>query len=227
VIGRRMAFNGENNPWMTVVGVTRDIKHYGLERPMRPGVYFPARMLAQRTSSLAVIVRTVGDPDAFAPTAHALVKAIDTSLPLYRVQNAQTMLDVSMRTRATYSWMLAVFAGLALVLALGGTYGVTSYLVTQRTREIGIRLAVGAGTRQIVRATLAGSLAAIVIGMTVGLAVIATSAGWLGDLLFGVSPRDPRILAGAAAILILAAITANWIPARRAARTDPVQSLRV
>jgi predicted permease len=227
VIGRRMAFNGENNPWMTVVGVTRDIKHYGLERPMRPGVYFPARMLAQRTSSLAVIVRTVGDPDAFAPTAHALVKAIDTSLPLYRVQNAQTMLDVSMRTRATYSWMLAVFAGLALVLALGGTYGVTSYLVTQRTREIGIRLAVGAGTRQIVRAILAGSLAAIVIGMTVGLAVIATSAGWLGDLLFGVSPRDPRILAGAAAILIMAAITANWIPARRAARTDPVQSLRV
>ena len=227
VVGKRMAFNGDQNPWMTVVGVTRDIKHYGLERPMRPGVYFPTRMLGQRTASMAVIVRTKGDPEVFAPTAHAIVRELDQTLPLFRVQTAEAMLQNSLRTRAMYSWMLAVFAGMALVLALGGTYGVTSYLVTQRTREIGIRLAIGAGARQIVRAVLAGSLVAITIGMVVGLTIVATAAGWLQDLLFGISPRDPRILTAAAIVLIVAAIVANWIPARRAARLDPVQSLRV
>jgi ABC-type antimicrobial peptide transport system permease subunit len=123
--------------------------------------------------------------------------------------------------------MLAVFASMALILALGGTYGVTSYLVTQRTREIGIRLAIGAGARQIVRAVVAGSFAAIAIGMTIGLTIVAIAAGWLQDLLFGISPRNPVILTAAAAVLIVAAIVANWIPARRAARLDPVQSLRV
>jgi predicted permease len=227
VIGRRLAFNGDQNPWMTVVGVTKDVKHYGLERPVRPGLYFPTRMMGQRTASMAVIVRTTGDPDAFAPTAHAIVREIDSTLPLFRVLSAEAMLQNSLRTRAVYSWMLAVFAGLALVLALGGTYGVTSYLVTQRTREIGIRLAIGAGAGQIVRAVIAGSVAAIAVGMTVGLAIVALGAGWLQDLLFGISPRNPVILTAAAVVLIVAAITANWIPARRAARLDPVQSLRV
>lgn len=227
VLGKRMAFNGDQNPWLTVVGVTRDIKHYGLERPMRPGVYFPTRMLGPRTASMAVVVRTTGDPEAFAPTAHAIVRELDQTLPLFRVQTAEAMLQNSLRTRAMYSWMLAVFAGMALVLALGGTYGVTSYLVTQRTREIGIRLAIGAGAREIVRAVLAGSLVAITIGMIVGLTIVAIAAGWLQDLLFGISPRDPRILTATAIVLIVAAIIANWIPARRAARLDPVQSLRV
>ena len=227
-IGRRMSFNGDNAPWMTVIGVTRDVKHYGLERPMRPGLYFPARAanIRDRAAAMAVMVRTTGDPEAFGHTAHALVREINPSLPLYRVRTAQSMLDESLRIRAMYSWMLGVFAGLALILALGGTYGVTSYLVTQRTREIGIRLAIGAGARQIVRAVVAGSVTAIVIGMLIGLTAVATSAGWLNDLLFGVSPRDPRILVGAAVMLAVAALAANWIPARRAARTDPVQSLR-
>ena len=227
VLGKRLAFNGDQNPWLTVVGVTKDIKHYGLERPMRPGLYFPTRMLAPRTASMAVIVRTAGDPEAFAPSAHAIVKELDASLPLYRVSTAEAMLQNSLRTRATYSWMLAVFATMAVILALGGTYGVTSYLVTQRTREIGIRLAIGAGARQIVRAVVAGSFAAITIGMTIGLAIVASAAGWLQDLLFGISPRNPLILTAAAVVLVLAAIAANWIPARRAARLDPVQSLRV
>ena len=108
------------------------------------------------------------------------------------------MLADSMRTRATYSWMLAVFAGLALVLALGGAYGVTSYLVTQRTREIGIRMAMGARSRDIVRSVLQGSLVAIGIGVAVGLAARRShSPGCSRDILFGVSPRDPAVLAGA------------------------------
>lgn len=236
-VGKRISFNGDNQPWMTVVGITGDVKHYGLERQMRPGLYFPAPQLAGRTGTMAVIVRTLGDPDAAGTTVRNVVRELDSSLPLYRVQTMERMLADSTRTRATYSWMLAVFAGLALVLALGGTYGVTSYLVTQRTREIGIRMAMGARSADILRAVLRGSLGAIGVGVALGLIASVWLAGLLGNveqtvsstnpnLLFGVSPRDPAVLAGASVALGLAAVLANWIPARRAAKTDPMVSLR-
>jgi len=131
-----------------------------------------------------------------------------------------------MQTRATYSWMLGVFAGLALLLALGGAYGVTSYLVTQRTREIGIRMALGARANDIMRAVAGGSFAAIGVGVVSGLGAAVLTGGLLGDLLFGVSPRDPMILSIAALTLFAAAVSANWIPARRAARMNPVATLK-
>jgi predicted permease len=226
VIGKRIAFNGPKNPWMDVIGVTGEVKHYGLERPMRPGLYFPAQMLPDRTSAMAVIIRTSGDPEAFTFTAKSIVQQIDPALPLYRIRTMDQALAQSLRTRALYSWMLAVFAGMALVLALGGTYGVTSYLVTQRTREIGIRMAMGAGAGDILRSVLRGSLLAIVIGMAVGLSTVIGLANRLGDMLFGVRPYDPLIHTTAAGALIFAAILANWLPARRAAKTDPMGSLK-
>jgi predicted permease len=227
VIGKRIAFNGPTNPWMDVIGVTGEVKHYGLERPMRPGLYFPIRMLPDRASRMAVVIRTAGDPEAFTLTAKSIVREIDPALPLFQVRTMEQALAESMRTRALYSWMLAVFAGLALILALGGTYGVTSYLVTQRTREIGIRMAMGAGAGDIVRSVLRGSALAIVIGLTLGLAAVIGLANQLGDMLFGVRPYDPVILSTAAVSLLLAAILANWLPARRAAKTDPMVSLKV
>jgi ABC-type lipoprotein release transport system permease subunit len=226
VLGKRLAFNGDGNPWMTVIGVTADIKHYGLERPMRPGLYFPAPMMGNRTATMAVALRTTPDPDTFAATARAMVHELDPTLPVFRLQTMEQALADSMRTRATYSWMLAVFAGLALVLALGGTYGVTSYLVTQRHREIGIRLAMGAGAGDIVRGVLRGSLASVTLGVTLGLVGAVLLGGLLTDLLFGVSPRDPIALALAAATLAATAVVANWLPARRAARTSPMGALR-
>jgi putative ABC transport system permease protein len=227
VVGKHVAFNGDKEPWMTVVGVTADIKHYGLERPMRPGLYFPAPQQAQRTSGMTVAIRTTGDPEAFAATARALVREMDPTLPLFRMQSMEQALAESMRGRAGYSWMLAVFAGLALLLALGGTYGVTSYLVTQRHREIGIRMAIGARAADIVREILRGSLTWVSVGVVVGLLGAILLAGFLGDLLFGVSPRDPIVLVSAAVALAVAALVANWLPARRAARTSPMASLRI
>ena len=212
---------------MDVIGVTGEVKHYGLERPMRPGLYFPTQMLPDRTGTMAVIIRTTGDPEAFTHTAKSIIQQLDPTLPLYRIRTMEQALAESMRTRALYSWMLAVFAGLALVLALGGTYGVTSYLVTQRTREIGIRMAMGAGSTDIVRSVLRGSLTAILVGLVLGLAAVVGLARQLGDMLFGVPPHDPFIHATAAIALVLAAVLANWLPARRAARTDPMVSLKV
>jgi predicted permease len=226
VVGKRMSYNGDKSPWITVVGVTRDVKHYGLERPMRPGLYFPLRMDPDRSRSLTAVVRTTGDPAAFTATAREIVKSLDPTLPLYRVATAEGRLAASMQTRATYSWMLGVFAALALVLALGGAYGVSSYLVTQRTREIGIRLALGARANDIMRAMVSGSALSIGAGVAAGLTLVVLSAGLLGDLLFGVSPRDPMILAIAVATLAAAAAIATLVPARRAARLSPVTTLK-
>jgi predicted permease len=223
-VGKRVALNSGKPEWITVVGVTKDVKHYGFERPMRPGVYFPLNW--PRTDVLAVAVRTAGDPAQFTEAARRIVRDLDPELPLFRVRTMDAAVAESLKSRAVYSWMLGVFAALALVLALGGTYGVTSYLVSQRAREIGIRLAVGAGPGDIFRTVLNRSARAVLIGGAVGIAGAVALARLLGDLLFGVSPGDPMVLGWAAAALAAAAIAANWLPARRAARTDPMTSLR-
>jgi predicted permease len=222
--GKRLSFRSDKPEWITVVGVTKDIKHYGFERPMRPGVYFPLSW-TQRFQ-LAVTVRTEGDPRAFTGTARSVLQQVDPDLPLYRIRTMEDAVAESLRGRAIYSWMLAVFAVMALVLAVGGTYGVTSYLVNQRSREIGIRLAIGARPRDIFGAVLRASARAIVVGILLGAAGAVALAGLLGDLLFGVSPRDPLVLVIATTTLLVAALLANWLPARRAAKTDPMLSLR-
>jgi predicted permease len=224
-VGRRIRSNGTNNPpWMRVVGYVEDVRHYGLERPMRPGLYLP---LAQNPAhTLTVAIRTIGDPSAFTSTARAAVRELDPELPLYRVRTMEEALARSLAQRSLYSWLLAVFASLALIMALGGTYGVTSYLVSQRTREIGIRVALGARAADITRGVLRNSLAIVVVGLTVGFAGSLGVARLMSGLLFGVPPHDARVLVAAAAVLVATAIVANWLPARRAARVDPMRSLR-
>jgi predicted permease len=223
-VGRRFKFNDDGAPWMTVVGVVRDIRHYGLERPMRPGVYFP--LPANPVSTLTVALRTSGDAGALAGSARAAIRDLDAELPMFQVRTMEEALQRSLTVRAAYSWMLGVFALLALVLALGGAYGVASYLVTQRTREIGIRVALGARTADIVRTVIGPAIGVVTIGVVVGLVASVGAARLLADLLFGVAGRDATILAGVSSVLMLTALLANLLPARRAARIDPMRSLR-
>jgi ABC-type antimicrobial peptide transport system permease subunit len=176
--------------------------------------------------TLAVAIRTKGDPSAFVPTARAAIRELDPELPLYQVRTMQEALGRSLAQRTLYSWLLGVFAAMALVMALGGTYGVTSYLVSQRTREIGIRVALGARTIDIARNVLRGSLGVVMLGLVGGIAGALAVARWLEGLLFGVLPHDPRVLFTATAILVTTAALANWLPARRASRIDPMRSLR-
>jgi predicted permease len=223
-IGRRFSGNDDNAPWMTVVGYVEDVKHYGLEQPMRPGVYFPLAQVPRNTMTVAI--RTAGDPSAFVSTARRIVQELDPELPLFRIRTMEEALEQSLANRTLYSWLLAVFAGLAFALALGGSYGVTSYLVSQRTRELGIRVALGARSRDIVRTVLGTSVMVAVIGIVVG-AVSSVFAGrLLESLLFGVKPYDPRVLGAVAFLLVGLSALANWIPARRAARADPLAALR-
>jgi putative ABC transport system permease protein len=191
---------------------------------MRPAIYFPMSRAGYNTMTVAV--RTTGDPAAFTSTARAALREIDPELPMFRVRTMEEALRRSLAERATYSWLLGIFAGMALVLALGGSYGVTSYLVSQRTHEIGIRVALGARRADIVRTVLRRSLVIVSAGVVLGVGASVGLARLMADLLFGVAPHDIRILAAAAAILFTLAAAANWLPARRAARVDPVLSLR-
>lgn len=222
-VGHRLR-QGSHNPWSTVVGLVADVKHYGLERPMRPGLYFPLPQSPEEGLTLAL--KTRGEPGALAGPARAAVRALDRDLGLYQVRSMEEAVHQSLAGRATYSWMLAVFAFIALVLALGGTYGVTAYLATQRAREIGIRLALGARTGDIRRVVLAGSLAVVGVGIGLGVLGSLAVARWLSSLLFGVAPHDLVALGGATGLLALTSLAANWASAARAARVDPMSILR-
>jgi len=225
-IGRRFRPRGsdDKDPWFTVVGVARDEKHYGLERPMRPGVFRP---LAERPpDSLTAVLHTRVEPETLAATAAAAVRELDPEIPLVDLRTMDQALQRSMRIRSVYSWLLGVFAGLALLLALGGTYGVSAYLVTQRRREMAIRIALGAGAADIFRAVLRGSLAVVAAGVAVGLAGSLATGRLIDSLLFGVKPYDLLVIAGTASLLLATAFAANYWPARRASRVDPMTSLR-
>jgi putative ABC transport system permease protein len=210
--------------WLTVVGVAKDVKHYGLEKPVRPGVYLPEPINPRTTNT--VVLKTTGDPTVVAAAATAAMREVDPEIPAYDVRTMDDRLARSRSLRAAYSWMLAVFAVMALLLALGGSYGVTSYLVSQRTRELGIRVALGARRADISRAVLKGSLSVVTIGVIVGVVGAVGAGRLLASLLFGVAPYDGLILTIAAGALLTTGFLANWLPARRASRVDPMISLR-
>jgi putative ABC transport system permease protein len=223
-VGRRIKYRGPDSPWISVVGVAADVKHYGLEQPVRPAIYLPAAMSPRSTMMLAL--HTSGDPASLTSAVRAALRQMDPEVPLFRVRTMEESIRRSMALRAAFSWMLAVFASLAFVLAVGGAYGVAMYLVTQRTREIGIRVALGARTADIFRSVVASGVGVVGAGVAVGLIASVVIAGQLGDALFGVSARDAGVLAFVTAVLIGTALVANGLPARRAARIDPMRSLR-
>jgi len=223
-VGRRIKFNGPKSPWIAVVGVVADVKHYGLERPMRPGVYFP--IIVNPLSTMTIALHTRVEPESVTPALRDLLRRIDPEIPLVRPRSMETMIAASTALRAAFSWMLAVFAALAFVLAVGGAYGVATYLVTQRTREIGIRVALGARTADVFRSVVASGLAAVAAGVVAGLAGSVVVATQLGSALVGVSTHDAGVLSVVSLVLVGTALVANGFPARRAARIDPMRSLR-
>jgi ABC-type antimicrobial peptide transport system permease subunit len=175
---------------------------------------------------MMLAVHTSVDPTSVTMSIRDVLHQMDPEIPLYRVRTMEQQIRQSMALRAAFSWMLAVFAGLAFVLAIGGAYGVAMYLVTQRTREIGIRVALGARTRDIFRGVVAGGIGVVSAGVAVGILAAIAVAGQLGDALFGVNARDPGVLAIVVLVLLATAALANGLPARRAAHIDPMRSLR-
>jgi predicted permease len=226
-VGRRIrARGGDSTTWLTVVGVTGDVKHYGLDTPMLPSVYLPLALESDiNWASYAFQLQTVGSPTAVLPDARRIIQSLDAELPLFQVSSMADALEHSLALRRAFAWLLAVFAGIALVLAVGGIYAVLSYLVGRRIREIGIRMTLGAQRRQVLSLVVRQGVVLVVLGLGFGLPLALFGGRLLGSQLVGVSWSDPVILVAVAGGLMVVGAVAALIPARRASAIDPRQAL--
>lgn len=209
---------------MRVVGVTKDVKHYGFEQEMRPGVYIPYTWNADGT--MYGVVRTLGDPLSLVDSIREIVRSMDPGIPIFGIKTMSQRVDTSILLRLIYSWLFGVFAAVAGIMAFAGIYGVISYSVSQRTQEIGIRMALGARPGDIVRHVMRQGAVLIVIGLLIGLLGASAISRVLASQLFGVSATDVTTFAAVSVLLFAVATLACYIPARRAARIDPIVALR-
>ncbi|HTX65335.1 MAG TPA: ABC transporter permease [Opitutaceae bacterium] len=223
-VGRHLRSTGPGSPWIEVVGVARDVRHYGLEADVRPGVYVPFRFDPE--AWIGVVVRTKGDPSALAPTIRALLREQDATLSPTVMSTMEALIRQSLFLRRMYSTMTATFALIAAAMAAAGLYGIVAYVVGRRTREFGIRLALGARARDLRRLVLRQGLGLAAIGVGLGLAGGMLAAVAMRALLLGVHPFDPLVVLGIAVLLAVVVFAACLIPARRATRLDLVDVLR-
>jgi putative ABC transport system permease protein len=222
-VGKRIRYPG-TNPWLTIVGVMKDEKHYGFDQPMRPGVFLPYHYSPSRQMTL--VIRSIPDPRMLLSAIQGLIQQADPELPIFKITTMSERVKTSLWLRRSYSWLFSFFAAVALTLALGGIYGVISYAVSQRTNEIGIRMALGAQRSDVLRLVLRHGMWLACIGVVIGLAGALALTRVMRTLLVGVSPTDP--LTFVAIPLLLGAVTllACLLPARRATRVDPMVAVR-
>jgi predicted permease len=220
-IGRRLQAKGR---WMQVVGVARDTKYSSLLKPARPLFYVPLRQSASTTVSL--FLKTARPPNTVAPQLIREIHALDPNLSPYEVLTMREQVDRSTSPQQVAVALLTMFGSLALFLAAIGLYGVMSYSVSQSTREFGLRTALGAAPRSLLQLVLSRGLVLTAVGILVGIVASLSSTRLMGDLLFGVSPHDPKSFAAALILMVLCSFAACIVPAWRAARTDPVVALR-
>jgi putative ABC transport system permease protein len=225
-VGKRVKFGGLQSkaPWMTVVGVVRHVRNRTLEARSRVEAYAPENQRPSGAMTIAVLAS--GNPMNLVPTIQREVSAIDPDLPIYRVRTVNEVMGDSLQRRRLALTLLAGFAGLALLLAAIGIYGVTSYGVAQRKTEIGVRMALGANRSQVLGMIMRSGMTTIAIGLAVGIVLSLALTRLMSGLLFAVHASDPLALAGAALVLVLAALVAIFIPARRATKVNPMSALR-
>jgi predicted permease len=226
-VGKRLKFgrgDNNNNPWMTVVGVVGAVKHYALDTDSRVALYTPHRQSG--AGSLSIAARTTTDPVSVAAAVTREARAIDPNLPVYDVKTMDQWLSESLARRRFAMLALGLFALVAMILAAVGIYGVMSYSVAQRTREIGIRVALGAQTRNVLKLVISQGMLLAGAGVGAGLIAAFAITRVMGSLLFGVGATDPLTFAAIALLLAGVALLACWIPARRAAKVDPMIALR-
>jgi putative ABC transport system permease protein len=225
-IGKRLSFDAELAPesWKTVVGVVGDVHQYSLGEQPGLQVYWPQLQDPWKATSL--VLRTAGDPGALANAARAAVRTVDRDLPVDKVRTLDDIVDASLGQGRFQAVLLALFAGLALVLAAIGVYGVISYSVAQRTHEIGIRMALGARREEVLRLVVRQGMQLVLAGVAVGLVAAFLLARLFAGRVYGVAATDPLTFAAVPLVLLAVALLANLLPARRATQVDPLEALR-
>jgi len=233
-LGRRLRFKGNNEPWREIVGVVGHVTHYGLEEHARAEIYRPWLQVRWTMDSLDFhylramdfAVKTAGEPNLYLPAIRAELRKVDNDLPLGNVATLEKKLRDSTVTRRFNLGLISAFALLALALSAVGLYGVISYGVNQRTTEIGIRMAVGAEPKDVLKLILREGLVLAVVGTLLGVGGALALTRFLSSVLFGVSTTDPAIYLSAAALLLIVAIAACFWPARKASAVQPLEALR-
>ena len=224
-IGKRIRFNAplDRAPWMEVVGVIRDVKHE-LTVEVTPEYYLPHAQDVWR--SMVVVARTTVDPAALAGSFRQNVWALDKNQPVFDVRTMAEVREISVGLQKFNSVMIGVFAMIALLLAAIGIYGVMAFAVTQRTREIGIRMALGARRTDVLKMVVVNGMKLALIGLVIGLIASWALTRFISTLLYGVEPTDPLTFSAVSAGLLAAALLACYLPARRATKVDPLEALR-
>ena len=224
-VGQRFTFGDPaNENWVQIVGVAADVRHDGYDKPQRAMIYISSRQATWPWGTF--LVRASGPPASHAAAARRALYAIDPDIPVYKVQPFSDYLGASVSDRRFLTLLLGFFAAVAAALAALGIYGVVAYSVAQRRREIGIRMALGARRERVVRAVVGGGLRLTLLGMVLGVAAAVALSRFLAGHLFGIGVNDPPSYAFGALMLVLVAVAACWLPARRAAGIDPAVTLR-
>ena len=222
-LGQRIVIRNETFA-REIVGVVSDLKHFGLDQETQPEMYAPFAQFV--IDVMPMVVRVQGDPTSFAGVIRQQVQQVDSTVAIERIAPLREMMADSFAARRFTMLLLGAFAAVALLLAGVGVYGVMAYSVSERTREIGVRLALGAQTANILRLVLKQSLTLAAVGVVIGLLASFALLHLIKSLLFGVTAHDPLTFAAVATMLIIVTLLACWIPARRAAKVDPMIALR-
>jgi putative ABC transport system permease protein len=227
--GRRFKLDAPdaNVPWITVVGVAGNVRQLELTGIPGPAIYFPATQDPGTGDTIRDwMIRSSGDPAALAASVRSAIDSVDPTLPVSRIQTLESIRSDVLGPQQFNLALVGLFGMLALILAAVGLYGVTSYSVVQRTHEIGIRVALGARPRDVLRLVVGQGARLAVFGLAIGICAALALAKVMASLLYGIGPRDPITFGAVALLLLFVALAASYIPARRAARVDPLVALR-
>jgi putative ABC transport system permease protein len=223
-LGRRVRFGGDDSPWFTIVGIAADIKARGARQAAQVETFLPYWQFTE--PGMNIVLRATGDAARLAAPLRQAVASIDRTVPVAGIGTLDDIVGESIEQPRFIALLTAAFAALALVLAAIGIYGVMAYVVSQRTSEIGVRMALGATSKEVFRLVLSDGLRLTAIGVAIGLAGSLAIGRALKTLLFGVGAGDVGTLTATAALLLGVALVACFVPARRAMRVDPMEALR-
>ena len=230
-IGKRMKAGFDGSQWCTIVGIIGDIRHTGLDAPVNPEMYYqyqqiPPELMTFVEGTMTLVLRTNADPNSMIAAVRGEVQKLDADLAVFNVKSMQELVGGSLAQPRFRTLLLAVFAGVALVLAAIGLYGVIAYAVTQRTNELGVRMALGAQKGDVLKLVVGQGGRLALLGISIGLVLALGLMRIISQLLFGVNASDPLTFAATAVVILAIALAASYVPALRAIQVDPVIALR-